>query len=116
VTLLATGTEVSLAVEAADLLAARGIAAAVVSMPSWEFFETQPEAYRAEVLGKAPRVAVEAAGKFGWTRYVDREDDVIGMAGFGASAPAEVLYERFGITAAAVAARAEALVAALVEA
>jgi len=116
VTLLATGTEVALAVEAAAALAARGLQAAVVSMPSWELFEAQPKAYRAEVLGDAPRVAVEAAGKFGWTRYVDSEDDVIGMEGFGASAPAEVLYERFGITAAAVAARAEALVAAPVEA
>ncbi len=111
VTLLATGTEVSLAVEAAEKLAARGVGAAVVSMPSWELFEAQPKAYRAEVLGTAPRVAVEAAGKFGWTRYVAGEDDVIGMTGFGASAPAEVLYEKFGITSDGVAARALALIA-----
>lgn len=110
VTLLATGTEVSLAVEAAERLAGKGITAAVVSMPCWERFEAQPAAYRAEVLGTAPRVAVEAAGKFGWTRYVASEDDVIGMTGFGASAPAELLYEQFGITAAAVAERAAALV------
>lgn len=111
VTLLATGTEVSLAIEAAETLEGRGVKAAVVSMPSWELFEAQPKAYRAEVLGSAPRVAVEAAGKFGWTRYVESEEDVIGMTGFGASAPAEVLYEKFGITAEAVVARALALVA-----
>jgi transketolase len=111
VTLLATGTEVSLAVEAAERLDKDGIAAAVVSMPSWELFEAQPAAYRREVLGDAPRVAVEAAGKFGWTRYVASEDDMIGMNGFGASAPAELLYEEFGITAEAVARRAAALVA-----
>ena len=111
VTLLATGTEVSLAVEAAERLARDGIAAAVVSMPSWELFEAQPADYRRAVLGDAPRVAVEAAGKFGWTRYVASEDDVIGMDGFGASAPAELLYEQFGITAEAVANRAAALAA-----
>lgn len=111
-TILATGTEVALAVEAAETLAGRGITAAVVSMPSWELFEEQPADYRAEVLGTAPRVAVEAAGKFGWTRYVASEADVIGMTGFGASAPAEICYERFGITRAAVADRAAALVAA----
>ena len=110
-TILATGTEVSLAVTAAEALAAEGHAVAVVSMPSWELFQAQPKAYRDEVLGTAPRVAVEAAGKFGWTRYVASEDDVIGMTGFGASAPAEVLYEKFGITADAVAARARALIA-----
>jgi len=111
VTLLATGTEVSLAVEAAEKLAADGLGVAVVSMPSWELFEAQPKAYREEVLGTAPRVAVEAAGKFGWTRYVGSEDDVIGMTTFGASAPAEILYEKFGITADAMAARAKALIA-----
>jgi transketolase len=111
VTLLATGTEVAIAVEAAELLAGRGIAAAVVSMPCWELFEAQSKDYRASVLGTAPRVAIEAAGKFGWTRYVASEDDVVGMEGFGASAPAEILYERFGITAGAIAGKARALVA-----
>ncbi len=109
VTLLATGTEVALAVTAAEALQARGLAVAVVSMPSWELFEAQPESYRAEVLGNAPRIAVEAAGKFGWTRYVASEQDVIGMPGFGASAPAERLYQEFGITAEAIIARALAL-------
>ncbi|SFD03713.1 transketolase [Tropicimonas isoalkanivorans] len=108
-TLIATGTEVSLAVEAADALAEGGLGVAVVSMPSWELFEEQDAGYRAEVLGQAPRIAVEAAGKFGWTRYVASEDDVIGMDSFGASAPAEELYEKFGITKDAIIARAKVL-------
>ncbi|PZQ48607.1 MAG: transketolase [Rhodovulum sulfidophilum] len=111
VTILATGTEVAIAIEAAEALAADGIRAAVVSMPCWELFEAQPETYRAGVLGAAPRVAIEAAGKFGWTRYVAREADVMGMDGFGASAPAPLLYEKFGITAEAVVARAKHLLA-----
>ncbi len=97
-TILATGTEVAMAVEAAEALCNEGIGVAVVSMPCWELFEQQPAEYRATVLGTAPRIAVEAAGKFGWTRYVQSEDDVIGLEGFGASAPAEVLYRKFGIT------------------
>ena len=106
VTLIATGTEVAIAVEAAEALAAEGMAVAVVSMPSWELFEAQDADYRAEVLGTAPRIAVEAAGKFGWTRYVATEDDVIGMTGFGASAPIDRLYQEFGITPEAIIARA----------
>jgi transketolase len=105
-TILATGTEVSLAAAAAAELSNRGVEAAVVSMPAWDLFEKQPKSYRESVLGKAPRIAVEALSKFGWTRYVDSEDDVIGMTGFGASAPAEVLYERFGITRRAIVALA----------
>lgn len=108
-TLLATGTEVSLAVEAAEALAARGLDVAVVSMPSWELFDAQPRAYRDGVLGTAPRIAVEAAGKFGWTRYVASEDDVIGMGSFGASGPIEDLYQNFGITSEAIMVRAEVL-------
>ncbi len=108
VTLLATGTEVALAVEAAEALHAEGHAVAVVSMPCWELFDAQPEAYRDEVLGHAPRIAVEAALPFGWTRYVAREADVVGMPGFGASAPAERLYAEFGITCDAIVARAKA--------
>lgn len=106
VTLIATGTEVSLAVKAAEELETRGIPTAVVSMPSWDLFDAQPKDYREEVLGSAPRIAIEALSKFGWTKYVASEDDVIGMSGFGASAPAEVLYERFGITQAAIVALA----------
>jgi transketolase len=109
VTLIATGTEVALAVEAAEAMHGLGLSVAVVSMPSWELFEAQPEAYRADTLGTAPRIAVEAAGKFGWTRYVASEADVIGMPGFGASAPAERLYQEFGITKEAIIARALAL-------
>ncbi|WP_018001162.1 transketolase [Paracoccus sp. N5] len=109
VTLIATGTEVAIAVEAAEALHAEGLSVAVVSMPSWELFDAQPEAYRTETLGDAPRIAVEAAGKFGWTRYVASEDDVIGMTGFGASAPIDRLYQEFGITKDAIVARAKTL-------
>ncbi len=112
VTLLATGSEVALAIEAAEVLAAEGLGVAVVSMPSWELFEAQSTDYRLRTLGKAPRIAVEAAGKFGWTRYVASEDDVIGLTGFGASAPAQVLYEKYGITRDAIVARARVLLGA----
>ncbi len=107
-TLLATGSEVALALQARQQLAADGISCAVVSMPSWELFERQDPDYRAAVLGDAPRVAVEAGAPFGWTRYVASEADVIGMTSFGASAPGDVLYAHFGITAEAVAARVRA--------
>ncbi|SNR58152.1 transketolase [Paracoccus sediminis] len=109
VTLIATGTEVALAVQAAEALHEGGLAVAVVSMPSWELFDAQPDDYRKATLGDAPRIAVEAAGKFGWTRYVASEDDVIGMTGFGASAPIERLYQEFGITKEAIVARAKAV-------
>ncbi|MBW7851869.1 MAG: transketolase [Rhodospirillales bacterium] len=103
VTILATGSEVSLAMAARDKLKAKGVAAAVVSMPCWELFDRQPADYRAKVLGEGTvRVAVEALGTFGWERYVGLDGAVIGMTGFGASAPAEKLYEHFGITADAV--------------
>ena len=98
-TLLATGSEVHVALAARALLEGQGIPAAVVSMPCWELFEGQPFAYRAGVLGTAPRVAVEAASPFGWERYVGEEGAVIGMTGFGASAPAEDLFRHFEITA-----------------
>lgn len=110
VTLIATGTEVALAIEAGQELAKAGKSVAVVSMPCWELFDAQPASYRAEVLGTAPRIAIEAAGKFGWTRYVASEDDVIGMPGFGASAPAERLYAEFGITKQAIVDRAKVLI------
>jgi transketolase len=110
-TLLATGSEVHLAMAARERLEAEGLPAAVVSMPSWELFEQQDDAYRASVLGTAPRLAIEAASPFGWTRYVARESDVIGMTGFGASAPAKDLFEHFGITVEAVLTRARARLA-----
>jgi transketolase len=104
VTLLATGSEVGIALEAQKLLADKGVGAAVVSMPCWELFDRQTKEYRAAVLGEgAVRVAVEAAGTFGWERYVGLDGATIGMTGFGASAPADKLYEHFGITARAVA-------------
>ncbi|MEQ9350441.1 MAG: transketolase [Alphaproteobacteria bacterium] len=106
VTLLATGSEVHLAMAARDLLAREGVAAAVVSMPCWELFDSQDETYCRAVLGTAPRVAVEAAVAFGWTRYVASEDDVVAMPGFGASAPADDLYNHFAITPQAIAQRA----------
>jgi transketolase len=109
VTLLATGSEVSIAIDARDVLARDGIRAAVVSMPCWELFEAQPEAYRAAVLGTAPRVAVEAAVRLGWDRWLGERSAFIGMSGFGASAPIEALYPHFGITAEKVAEAARAL-------
>ena len=108
VTLLATGSEVLLAVAARERLRAEGLRAAVVSMPSFELFEEQDVAYRAEVLGDAPRLAIEAASPFGWTRYVTSEADVVGMTGFGASAPADDLFAHFRITTDALVERAKA--------
>jgi transketolase len=102
-TILATGSEVGLAMEARALLAKDGIEAAVVSMPCWELFAAQPVAYRDAVLGQAPRVAVEAAVGFGWERWLGQGGAFVGMQGFGASAPAPKLYEHFGITPAKVA-------------
>ncbi len=109
VTLLATGSEVGIAVEARAQLAQRGIRAAVVSMPCWELFASQPVAYRCAVLGDVPRVAVEAAVAFGWERWLGDGGAFIGMDGFGASAPAPKLYEHFGITPSKVAEAASKL-------
>ncbi|MEI7779173.1 MAG: transketolase [Actinomycetes bacterium] len=112
VTLLSTGSEVSTALKAAETLAAAGIAAAVVSLPCFELFEVQDEAYRVSVLGDAPRVAVEAAVRQGWDAYLQQGDEFIGMTTFGASGPADDLYRHFGITADAVASAATRVVAA----
>jgi transketolase len=102
VTLMASGSEVAIACEAAEILQAEGIAAAIVSLPCFEFFAAQPRGYRQKVLGSAPRVAIEAGVRDCWDRFL-REDDVfIGMRGFGASAPAGALYAHFGITPAAI--------------
>jgi transketolase len=109
VTILATGSEVQLALAAAKSLEAEGVAAAVVSMPSWELFRRQTDDYRRSVLGGAPRVAVEAGVRFGWDEWIGPDGAFIGMKGFGASGPAEALYKHFGITAEAVADAAKAV-------
>ncbi|MET3526963.1 transketolase [Phenylobacterium koreense] len=109
VTIFASGTEVSVAVAAQGLLEAEGVPTRVVSTPCWELFDAQPEAYRQQVIGKAPvRVAVEAAAPFGWERFIGENGTFVGMHGWGASAPADRLYKEFGITAEAVAAAAKA--------
>ena len=111
VTLIATGSEVEIAVAAAERLEAdHGIAAAVVSMPCWELFEEQDADYRKAVLGSAPRVAVEAAARLGWDRWIGDNGAFIGMNGFGASAPAPDLYRHFNITPEAVADAARRLI------
>jgi transketolase len=99
VTLLATGSEVGLALKAQVLLEKAGIETAVVSMPCWELFEQQSSAYKNSVLGKTSvRVGVEAAMRFGWDRYLREGDAFVGMKGFGASGAADALYEHFDIT------------------
>jgi transketolase len=102
VTLIATGSEVEIAMKAADILAETGVKAAVVSAPSFELFLQQPASCRAAVLGDAPRIGIEAAIRMGWDAVLRPEDGFIGMTGFGASAPADALYRHFGITAEAV--------------
>ena len=111
VTLLATGSEVHIALSAAEILKMQGVQAAVVSMPCWSLFEAQSQEYRNKVLGlTAVRVGVEAAMQFGWDRYISHPTGFIGMSDFGASGPPEDLYRHFGITPAAVAERALSLI------
>ena len=109
--LIASGSELSVALEAYEKLAAEGIAARVVSMPSWDLFEKQPQAYRDEVLPPqvTARLAIEAAAPLGWERYVGTKGAVIGMTRFGASAPYKILAEKFGFTSANAVQRAKAL-------
>lgn len=111
VTLIATGSELAIAMAAAALLRQRDLHAAVVSMPCFELFAVQPLTTRAEVLGSAPRVGVEAAVEGSWRRWLGESGEFVGMTGFGASAPAGELYSKFGITAEAVAAAAERAIA-----
>jgi transketolase len=99
VTLIATGSEVSIALEAASLLEKDGVRAAVVSAPCFELFRRQSREYRTAVLGRVPRVGVEAAIEGDWARWLGDGGEFVGMTGFGASAPAETLYREFGITA-----------------
>ncbi|MDQ2089011.1 transketolase [Marimonas arenosa] len=114
--LLATGSEVSVAMAARDLLQADGIGTRVVSMPCWELFEQQDERYRKRVLpGGAVRVGIEAGSRLGWDRWLcgergrEAKSGFVGMSSFGASAPAETLFEKFGITAEAVAEKVKSL-------
>ncbi|MEM7073381.1 MAG: transketolase C-terminal domain-containing protein, partial [Pseudomonadota bacterium] len=104
-TLLATGSEVALAFAAAEKLAGFGVKAAIVSMPCWELFEAESTAYRTQILGDAPRIAIEAAGRMGWDRWIGTDGVFIGMDSFGASAPAHELYEHFKITVPAIVAQ-----------
>ncbi len=109
VTVIATGSEVTLALTARTRLEAEGIGTAVVSMPSWELFAQQPADYRTAVINPATvRIAVEAAGAFGWERHVGTDGAMIGMPGFGISAPPDQVYAHFGITPDAIVAAAKA--------
>jgi transketolase len=112
--LIASGSEVQLALGARDLLAKEGLQAAVVSMPSWELFAQQPDAYRQDVLGTpgTARVACEAAEGFGWERWLGENGAFVGMSSFGASGKYQDLYKHFGITAEAIAAAARKLITA----
>jgi len=113
VILIGTGSEVHICLEAQQQLAAEGISARVVSMPCWELFDAQSKEYRDSVLPPAvnARVGCEAGLRMGWDRYIGSEGKFVGMTGFGASAPADVLYEHFGITSDNVAAQAKAAIA-----
>jgi transketolase len=100
VTLLATGSEVEIALNAQAILEEKGISTAVISMPCWELFEEQDQNYKDEVLGKNTfRIAIEAASPMGWDKYIGEKGVMVGMHGFGASAPYEILYKEFGFTA-----------------
>ena len=111
VILIGTGSEVQLAVQAREMLAAEGIAARVVSLPSWELFAAQPEEYRQSVLPRSvrARVSVEAGVTEGWGQYVALDGLSVGIDRFGASAPYQVVYEKLGVTAGAVAEAARSL-------
>jgi transketolase len=102
--LLASGSEVSIALEARERLQAQGVATRVISFPSWHLFAQQSDAYRQEVLPDEVqvRVAIEAGVTLGWERWVGAKGRAIGIDSFGASAPSEALFEHFGVTADAV--------------
>lgn len=98
-TIIASGSEVAIALEAARLFSRGGTDIAVVSMPCFRLFAEQPQEYRDRVLGTAPRLAIEAGVRDGWDHWIGADGDFVGMSGFGASAPMEALYENFCITA-----------------
>ena len=110
--LIATGSEVALILDAQEKLKAESISSRVISMPSWELFERQDQAYKEKVFPKSikKRLAVEAASPLGWHKYVTDEGDVIGMTTFGESAPAADLYKEFGFTVENVVAKAKAVI------
>ena len=106
--LIATGSEVEIAMAAQSALAEKGVAVRVVSMPSMDLFDQQTEAYQAETLGgDLPRIAIEAGVRFGWDRWIGHDGGFVGMNSFGASAPYQELYQHFNITADAVIAEVE---------
>jgi transketolase len=109
VLLIASGSEVQLILAAQEKLAAEGIAARCLSMPSWELFREQPLSYREEVLpsGVKARLAVEAASPFGWREWVGEAGDIIGVNGYGASAPYNEIYQHHGLTVENIVARAK---------
>ena len=111
VILIGTGSEVSVVLGAAKLLAAQGISARVVSFPSWRIFEEQSAEYKASVLpASVPKLAVEAGATLGWWKYVGSNGDVVGLDRFGASAPGPIVMKELGFSAENVAARAKKLV------
>lgn len=99
--LISTGSEVHIALDSGKLLLQKGIKARVVSLPSWELFDMQPESYREHILPSniRARISIEAGTPLGWERYVGLEGKAIGLSHFGSSAPGKVLYEKFGLTA-----------------
>ena len=101
-TIIATGSEIEIAMEASSLLSNDGINAAVVSLPCWELFDKQDDNYKSNVLGECPRIAIEAGTEMGWNKYIGEKGIFIGMNSFGASGPASELYKHFGITSDAV--------------
>ena len=101
-TIIATGSEIEIAMEASSFLSNDGINAAVVSLPCWELFDKQDDNYKSNVLGECPRIAIEAGTEMGWNKYIGEKGIFIGMNSFGASGPASELYKHFGITSDAV--------------
>ena len=98
ITILATGSEVSIAIEAKKILENKLLNVVVVSMPCWEIFEKKNNVYKNKILGSIDkRIAIEAASKFGWTRYIKNDDYILGMNNFGSSAPHKILYNNFGL-------------------
>ena len=98
--LIASGSEVGLAMEAQKELEAKGTATRVVSIPSWELFDEQPQEYKDEVLPPdvTSRLSIEAGSPIGWEKYVGDKGDIVGITTFGASAPANIMFEKYGFT------------------